>query len=192
MSRLCRQLATKLGLAVALEQLKLSNFFQALARVNVDVAHLNTYLQAVYPLTNEQRNEEKRPVCWNRVTELFEIGDTPNLAPSHTLWGAYKAVTRYEDYRQANEAGAGSSPQQSAVKKIARTVRAHRSLLLNYFSSPWGVIEELNNKAKVTMRRSCGFRIFRILELAVYHSLGKRREAELTHDFFISSNESFL
>jgi len=157
---------------------------------------LNTYLQAVYPLTNEQRNEEKRPVCWNRVAELFEIGDTPNWAPCHTLWGAYKPVTRYEDYRQANEAGAGSSPQQSVVKKIARTVRAHRSLLLNYFKAKkqfsMGCYLELNNKAKVTMRKSCGFRIFRILELAVYHSLGKRREAELTHDFFISSNESFL
>ena len=43
--------------------------------------------------------------------------------------------------------------------------------------------EGLNNKAKVTMRRSYGFRTFRILELALYHSLGKLPEPELTHDF---------
>ena len=42
----------------------------------------------------------------------------------------------------------------------------------------------LNNKAKVTMRKSYGFRTFRILELALYHSLGKLPEPELTHEFF--------
>jgi hypothetical protein len=34
------------------------------------------------------------------------------------------------------------------------------------------------------MRRSYGFRTFRILELALYHSLGKLHEPELTHEFF--------
>ena len=42
------------------------------------------------------------------------------------------------------------------MKKIARTLRAHRPLLLNYFKAKKqfssGVIEGLNNKAKVTMR----------------------------------------
>jgi transposase len=33
-----------------------------------------------------------------------------------------------------------------------------------------------NNKAKVTMRRSYGFRTHRVLELALYHSLGKLPE----------------
>ena len=74
------------------------------------------------------------------------------------------------------------------MKNIARTLRTHRALLLNYFKArkqfSSGVIEGLNNKAKVTMRRSYGFRTFRILELALYHSLGKRPEPELTHEFF--------
>ena len=47
-----------------------------------------------------------------------------------------------------------------------------------------GRAQGLNNKAKVTMRRSYGFRTFRILELALYHSLGKLPEPELTHEFF--------
>ena len=47
-----------------------------------------------------------------------------------------------------------------------------------------GVVEGLNNKAKVTMRKSYGFRTFRVLQLALYHSLGKLREPEATHDFF--------
>ena len=51
------------------------------------------------------------------------------------------------------------------MKKIARTLRSHRELLLNHFKArkqiSSGVLEGLNNKAKVTMRRSCGFRTFR-------------------------------
>jgi hypothetical protein len=47
-----------------------------------------------------------------------------------------------------------------------------------------GVVDGLNNKAKVTMRKSYGFRTFRVLELALYHSLGKLPEPESTHDFF--------
>jgi transposase len=74
------------------------------------------------------------------------------------------------------------------MKKVARTLRSHRELLLNYFKAKKqfssGVIEGLNNKAKVTMRRSYGFRTFRVQELALYHSLGKLPEPELTHEFF--------
>jgi hypothetical protein len=37
---------------------------------------------------------------------------------------------------------------------------------------------------QVDMRKSYGFRTFRCLELALYHSLGKLPEPESTHDFF--------
>ena len=74
------------------------------------------------------------------------------------------------------------------LKKVAKTMRAHRELILNYFRArkefSSGVIEGLNNKAKVTMRTSYGFRTFRVTELALYHSLGKLPEPELTHRFF--------
>jgi len=74
------------------------------------------------------------------------------------------------------------------MKKIARMLRTHRELLLNYFKAKKlyssGIIEGLNNKAKVTMRKSYGFRTYRILELALYHSLGKLPEPPLTHEFF--------
>ena len=74
------------------------------------------------------------------------------------------------------------------MKKIARTLRRHRELILNYFHAQKllssGVVEGLNNKAKVTMRRSYGFRTFRALELALYHTLGKLPEPESPHEFF--------
>jgi len=76
------------------------------------------------------------------------------------------------------------------MKKIARSVRQHWELILylraqKLISS--GVVEGLNNKAKVTMSKSYGFRAYRVLELALYHSLGKLPEPELTHR---SSDES--
>ena len=46
------------------------------------------------------------------------------------------------------------------------------------------MVEGLNSKAEVTMRKSYGFRTYRVLELALYHSLGKLPEPELTLDFF--------
>jgi transposase len=74
------------------------------------------------------------------------------------------------------------------MKKIARSLRQHRGLILNYFRAQKlissGVVEGLNNKAKVTMRKSYGFRTFRVLEMALYHSLGKLPEPEATHEFF--------
>lgn len=74
------------------------------------------------------------------------------------------------------------------MKKVARTLRGHRELLLNYFRArkalSSGVIEGLNNKAKVTMRKSYGFRTFKGTELALYHALGKLPEPQLAHRFF--------
>jgi transposase len=78
--------------------------------------------------------------------------------------------------------------QIDPMKKIARSMRQHRDLILNCFRAQKlfssGIVEGLNNKAKVTMRRSYGFRTFRTLELALYHSLGKLPEPESTHEFF--------
>ena len=70
------------------------------------------------------------------------------------------------------------------MKKIAGMLRTHRCLILNYFKArkvfSSGIIEGLNNKAKLTMRRSYGFRSFGVTELALYHTLGKLPEPELT------------
>ncbi len=74
------------------------------------------------------------------------------------------------------------------LKKFVRTVRNHRELLLNYFRArkafSSGIVEGLNNKAKVTMRRAYRFRTFEMLELVLYHELGKLPEPKLTHCFY--------
>ena len=74
------------------------------------------------------------------------------------------------------------------MKKIARSLREHRELILNYFRAhkllSSGVVEGLNNKAKVTMRKAYGFRTFGMIEIALYHALGKLPEPKLAHDFY--------
>jgi transposase len=73
------------------------------------------------------------------------------------------------------------------MKKVARMLRGHRELLLNWFRAKGqlssGVVEGFNAKAKLTSRKSYGFRSFRGAEIALYHALGALPEPESTHSF---------
>jgi transposase len=73
------------------------------------------------------------------------------------------------------------------MKKVARMLRSHRELLLNWFRArktiSSGVMEGFNNKLKLTTRKSYGFRTFRAAEIALYHTLGALPEPERTHKF---------
>jgi len=74
-----------------------------------------------------------------------------------------------------------------SLKRVATTLRKHRDLLLNWFRAEHlsaGAVEGLNNKAKVTIRKSYGFRTFRVTELALYHSLGDLPQPEFPHRFW--------
>ncbi len=74
------------------------------------------------------------------------------------------------------------------LKKIARSLREHEALLFNWFKAKGtissGVVEGFNNKAKLTMRKSYGFRSQRIIQLALYHNLGALPEPTFTHEFW--------
>jgi len=73
------------------------------------------------------------------------------------------------------------------MKKVARMLRRHRPLLLNWFRAKGqlssGVVEGFNNKAKLTTRKAFGFRTYHGLETALYHALGDLPEPEFTHRF---------
>ena len=68
-----------------------------------------------------------------------------------------------------------------------RMLRAHQELLLNWFRAKGeissGAVEGLNNKIRVVTRRSYGFRTYDAMEIAMYHTLGRLPEPELTHRF---------
>ena len=74
------------------------------------------------------------------------------------------------------------------MKRVARMLRAHRSLILNWFRARGtisaGVVEGFNNKAKLTTKKAYGFRTYEAIEIALYHQLGKLPEPEFTHRFW--------
>jgi transposase len=73
------------------------------------------------------------------------------------------------------------------MKRVARMLRSHRALLLNWFRAKGqlssGVVEGFNTKAKLTLRKAFGFRTYRAFEIALYHTLGDLPQHELAHRF---------
>lgn len=73
------------------------------------------------------------------------------------------------------------------MKKVAKTIRNHKPLILNWFKAKKafssGIVEGLNNKAKVVTKKAYGFRTFSCIEIALYHQLGKLLEPPVTHRF---------
>ena len=73
------------------------------------------------------------------------------------------------------------------MKNVARMLRRRRELLLNWFRARGAIsaaiVEGFNNKAKLTTRKAYGFRSYRCLEIALYHTLGHLPEPEATHRF---------
>jgi len=61
------------------------------------------------------------------------------------------------------------------MKEIARSLRKHRPLLLNWFRAKGqfssGIVEGFNNKAKLTTKKAYGFRAYHAAEIALYHAL---------------------
>ena len=73
------------------------------------------------------------------------------------------------------------------IKKEARSIRKHKQLILNWFRAKKqfssGVVEGMNTKVKVTMRKSYGFRTYKSIRMALFHALGKLPEPPQTHRF---------
>jgi transposase len=73
------------------------------------------------------------------------------------------------------------------LKKVARTLRRHEPLILNWFRAKGtmssGVVEGLNYNVKLSMRKAYGFRTYEGAEVALYHRLGQLPEPNLTHRF---------
>jgi phage/plasmid-like protein (TIGR03299 family) len=110
--------------------------FQALARISMNGERLTAYLEALFPPSDTQRQEKKTPPAWALVTELFERGDPQLPSEPKTLWRAYNAVVRYEDYRPAREAvpdrrldrvwfGAGADLKLRALQQAEALAKAN-------------------------------------------------------------------
>ena len=78
------------------------------------------------------------------------------------------------------------------MKKLAKTLLKHESLLLNWFESKGlssGIVEGFNNKAKLTMRKAYGFKTFENIQIACFTNSANFRNQNLPTD---SADEAFL
>jgi len=79
------------------------------------------------------------------------------------------------------------------MKKVARMLRAHRPLILNWFRAKGamssGIVEGFNNKAKLSIRKAYGFRTFHGMEIRPRDRCRTGVRCELAYTVLISLSE---
>ena len=77
--------------------------------------------------------------------------------------------------------------QLAPMKKFVHTLRNYEELLMNYFKAGKhynsGVVEGLNLRINLCMRKAYGYRSFDLLQITLYHTPGKLPEPKFTHRF---------
>jgi len=108
------------------------------------------------------------------------------LKESFRKFWTYRSETWAAAYMKAWTTRAMRS-RLEPMKKVARMLRRHEDLLLNYFRAKRqftsAAVEGMNNKARVSLARSFGHRSFEVLQLVLYHTLGKLPEPPSQHKF---------
>jgi len=73
------------------------------------------------------------------------------------------------------------------MKKFVRTLRNNEDLLMNYFKAgkgySSGIVEGLNLKINMGIRKAYGYRSFEVTKVALLHQLGDLPEPEFTYRF---------
>jgi transposase len=118
-----------------------------------------------------------------------------SLGATSRAWELKESFRRFWLYRSPTWAAAylkawttrAMRSRLEPMKRVARMLRAHEELLLNYFRAKRqynsGVVEGLNNKARVSLAHGYGHRSSEILKLVLYHALGKLPEPPCSHKF---------
>ena len=73
------------------------------------------------------------------------------------------------------------------IKSFVKTLRNHQPLLMNWFKAKKafssGVVEGLNRKINLVTRKSYGFKNYKVLEIALFHTMGNLPDPEIPHRF---------
>lgn len=118
-----------------------------------------------------------------------------SLRATSRAWELKESFRKFWSYRSETWAAAylkewttrAMRSRLEPMKKVARMLRRHDDLLLNYFRAKRqftsAAVEGMNNKARVSLARSFGHRSFEVLQLVLYHTLGKLPEPPSQHKF---------
>jgi phage/plasmid-like protein (TIGR03299 family) len=90
--------------------------FKLLIKTKLTEKLLEIYLEGVFPRTQVQRDNKTYPRKWIHIKELLENRDDLRMAGVNgTLWAAYNAVTRFEDYRQTR---GGNGEEEGRLERV--------------------------------------------------------------------------
>ncbi len=110
-------------------------------------------------------------------------------------WEPKESFRRFWQYRNPTWAAAYMKARTTRamrsrlepMKKVARMLRAHEDLPLNYFRArrqyAGAMVEGMNHRARVSLARGFGHRSFEVLKLVLYHNLGALPEPPCSHKF---------
>ena len=111
---------------------------------------------------------------------------------------AYLLKEQFQEFRERKDAGdarlfpdqwihAAAASRIGQMAGVARTLRRHRELLLDYFRTGKrfnsGVAEGLNRKVNLAVRKAYGSKSLEIARLDLYQQLGNIPTRQFTHRF---------
>jgi len=137
-----------------------------------------------------KRPENLTPKQRTRLDDLLRYG--LQTVRAYLLKESFQALWEYTSYHWAGVFLDGwlrraMRSRLEPIKKVARSIRTHQTLILNWFAArkefSSGIVEGLNYRVKLTIRKAYGFRTLETAEIALYHALGRLPEPELTHEF---------
>jgi len=77
-----------------------AKLFKAMAAKKLEDQAFKAYLDMVFPRTSRQKSEGEVPERWTHIGRLFrEHQDLQLPGVKDTLWGAYNAITYFEDHK---------------------------------------------------------------------------------------------
>ena len=139
------------------------------------------FLKRPENLTDKQRT---------RLGDLLQYG--LKTVRAYLLKESFQALWEYTSYHWAGVFLDGwlkraLRSRLEPIKTVARSIRTHQKLILNWFAAKKefsaGIVEGLNYRVKLTIRKAYGFRTLEAAEIALYHALGRLPEPKLTHEF---------
>ena len=125
-----------------------------------------------------------------RLGDLLQYG--LKTVRAYLLKESFQALWEYTSYHWAGVFLDGwlkraLRSRLEPIKTVARSIRTHQKLILNWFAArkefSSGIVEGLNYRVKLTIRKAYGFRTLEAAEIALYHALGRLPEPKLTHEF---------
>jgi transposase len=125
-----------------------------------------------------------------RLTDLLRYG--LKSVRAYLLKESFQAFWEYTSYHWAGCYLDGwvkraLRSRLEPIKKVARSLRTHQTLILNWFAAQKefssGIVEGLNYRVKLTLKKAYGYRTLETAEIALYHALAKLPEPKLTHEF---------